>query len=74
MKLGAEPQQKTESREGFRLIAKGDRAGAGQLFAKIAADPKVPQSIRARAVQIAGSLGVDATASLPGMPGSPPAQ
>ena len=56
------------------MLAKGDRAGAGQLFAKIAADPKVPQSIRARAVQIAGSLGVDATASLPGMPGSPPAQ
>ena len=55
-------------------LAKGDRAGAGQLFAKLAADPQVPQSIRARAVQIAGSLGVDATASLPGMPGSNPAQ
>ena len=56
------------------MLAKGDRAGSGQLFAKIAADPKVPQTIRLRAVQIAGSLGVDATASLPGMPGSLPAQ
>jgi len=56
------------------MLAKGDRAGAGQLFAKIAADPQVPQTIRARAVQIAGSLGVDATASLPGMPGAIPAQ
>jgi hypothetical protein len=56
------------------MLAKGDRAGAGRLFAKIAADPQVPQTIRARAVQIAGSLGVDATASLPGMPGAIPAQ
>jgi hypothetical protein len=56
------------------LLAKGDRAGAGRLFAKLAADPQVPQTIRARAVQIAGSLGVDATASLPGMPGANPAQ
>jgi hypothetical protein len=56
------------------MLAKGDRAGAGQLFAKLAGDPQVPQTIRLRAVQIAGSLGVDATASLPGMPGSPPAQ
>ena len=56
------------------MLAKGDRAGAGQLFARIAADKQVPQTIRARAVQIAGSLGVDATASLPGMPGATPAQ
>ena len=56
------------------MLAKGDRAGAGKLFARIAADPQVPQTIRLRAVQIAGSLGVDATASLPGMPGANPAQ
>ena len=56
------------------MLAKGDRAGAGQLFARIAADRQVPQTIRLRAVQIAGSLGVDATASLPGMPGAIPAQ
>ena len=44
-----------------------------QLFAKIAADKQVPQSIRARAVQLAGSLGVDATASIPGDPAATPA-
>jgi hypothetical protein len=47
------------------MLAKGDRNGAGQLFAKIAADKQVPESIRSRAVQLAGSLGVDATASMP---------
>lgn len=50
---------------GLALLAKGDRAGAGRLFAKIAADKQVPESIRARAVQIASSLGIDATASIP---------
>ena len=47
------------------MLAKGDRAGAGRLFASIAADKQVPESIRGRAVQLAGSLGVDASASLP---------
>ena len=50
---------------GMAMLNKGDRKGAGQLFAKIAADKQVPESIRARAVQLAGSLGVDATASMP---------
>ncbi len=50
---------------GMALLAKGDKAGAGQLFARIAADKQVPESIRSRAVQLAGSLGVDATASMP---------
>jgi hypothetical protein len=50
---------------GMAMLAKGDRNGAGQLFARIAADKQVPQSIRSRAVQLAGSLGVDATASMP---------
>jgi len=50
---------------GMALLAKGDKAGAGQLFAKIAADKQVPQSIRSRAVQLAGSLGVDATSAMP---------
>jgi len=49
---------------GMAMIAKGDRAGAGQMFARIAADKQVPQSIRARAAQLAGSLGVDATAAV----------
>ncbi|QDP19176.1 tetratricopeptide repeat protein [Sphingomonas xanthus] len=50
---------------GMAMLAKGDRSGAGQLFARIAADQQVPESIRTRAVQVAGSLGVDASASLP---------
>ena len=59
---------------GMALLDKGDRNGAGQMFARIAADKQVPQSIRSRAVQIAGSLGVDATASLPVDPAATPAQ
>lgn len=55
------------------MLAKGDRNGAGQLFAKIAADKQVPGTIRSRAVQIAGSLGVDATAVLPSDVAAPPA-
>jgi hypothetical protein len=56
------------------MLAKGDKNGAGQLFARIAADKQVPQTIRSRAVQFAGSLGVDATASLPLDPAAIPAQ
>lgn len=56
------------------MLAKGDRNGAGQLFARIAADRQVPDSIRSRAVQFAGSLGVDASASLPLDPAAIPAQ
>ena len=41
---------------------------AGRLFAAIAADNQVPATIRGRAVQIAGTLGVDASAAIP-MPG-----
>ena len=58
---------------GMAMLAKGDRAGAGQLFARIAADRQVPESIRSRAVQVAGSLGVDASASLSGDPAATPA-
>jgi hypothetical protein len=47
------------------LIAKGQKPAAAQLFAKIAADKGVPDSLRARAVQVAGTLGIDASASLP---------
>ncbi|MDQ3077853.1 MAG: tetratricopeptide repeat protein [Pseudomonadota bacterium] len=50
---------------GMALIAKGQRGPAGQLFAKIAADRTVPATLRSRAVQVAGTLGVDASASLP---------
>jgi hypothetical protein len=47
------------------MIKQGKKNEAGRLFAAIAADRQVPDSIRARAVQIAGSLGVDASASMP---------
>ena len=49
------------------LIKQNKRNEAGRLFAAIAADRQVPESIRARAVQIAGTLGVDASASLSGI-------
>ena len=57
---------------GMALIAKGQKPAAAQLFAKIAADGAVPESLRTRAVQVAGSLGFDASASLP--TGSTPAE
>lgn len=43
------------------LIKQGKKAEAGQLFAAIAKDPGVPDTLKARSVQIAGSLGVDAS-------------
>ena len=46
------------------LVKDGKTQQAGQLFAAIAKDKDAPQSIRNRAIQIAGSLGVDASASL----------
>ena len=46
------------------LIKQGKTRDAGQLFAAIARDPSVPDSIRARSVQIAGSLGVDASGAI----------
>lgn len=45
------------------MIKQGKKQEAGQLFATIAKDPGVPQTIRSRAVQVAGSLGVDASAA-----------
>ena len=56
------------------MLAKGDGNGAGQMFAKIAADRQVPESIRSRAIQFAGSLGVDASASIPTNLAATPAQ
>ena len=47
------------------MLKQGRKSEAGRMFAAIAADNQVPDSIRSRAVQIAGTLGVDATASLP---------
>ena len=47
------------------MLKQGRKSEAGRMFAAIAADKQVPETIRSRAVQIAGTLGVDATASLP---------
>ena len=49
------------------LMKQNKNAEAGRMFAAIAADTQVPNSIRSRAVQVAGTLGVDASASLPGL-------
>ncbi|MEO6226053.1 MAG: tetratricopeptide repeat protein [Sphingomicrobium sp.] len=47
------------------FIKQGKKGEAGQLFAAIAKDKKVPDSTRERAIQIASSLGVDASSALP---------
>ncbi len=46
------------------LIKQGKSSEAGQLFAAIAKDKNVPEAIRARSVQIAGTLGIDASGAL----------
>lgn len=46
------------------MLKAGRKSEAGRLFAAVAADRSVPDSIRGRAVQIAGTLGVDASAAL----------
>ena len=45
------------------MIKQGKKQEAGQLFAAIGRDAGVPETIRARAVQVAGSLGVDVGAA-----------
>jgi hypothetical protein len=47
------------------LLKQGQNDRAGRLFAALAADRQVPETIRNRSVQIAGTLGVDASAALP---------
>jgi hypothetical protein len=49
------------------LIKQGKNVEAGRLYTTIAEDKTVPETVRARAVQIASSLGVDMSA-LPGLP------
>jgi len=46
-------------------LKQGQSDRAGRLFAAIAADRQVPETIRNRSIQIAGTLGVDASAALP---------
>ena len=43
-------------------LKQGQRQPAARMFAQIAADSSVPQTLRSRATQISGTLGVDATA------------
>lgn len=47
------------------LLKQGKTAEAGRLYGQIARDKTVPDPIRARAIQIASSLGVDASDALP---------
>ena len=46
------------------LLKDGKKQQAGQLFADLAKNKDVPDSIRNRAIQISGSLGADASAAL----------
>ena len=52
---------------GLAMLKQGRKAEAGRMFAAVAADKQVPQTIRSRAAQIAGTLGTDASASLPSL-------
>jgi hypothetical protein len=47
------------------LLKQNQPAQAAQLFAALAKDRTVPEAIRARSVQIASTLGVDASTALP---------
>jgi hypothetical protein len=47
------------------LMKQGKSRDAGNLFAAIARDKHAPESLRARAVQIASTLGVDASGAMP---------
>jgi hypothetical protein len=47
------------------MIKQGQSTQAGQLFAAIAKDTSVPDQTRARALQIAGTLGVDVATNPP---------
>ena len=47
------------------LIKQNKKAEAGRLFAAMARDKQVPDELRARSVQIASTLGVDASSAMP---------
>lgn len=53
-------------------LKQGQKEKAGRLFAAVAADPQVPETLRNRAVQVAATLGIEATAAPPSaaQPGS----
>ena len=46
------------------LLKANRRNEAGRMFAQVGGDPSVPESIRGRALQMAGTLGVDTSAAL----------
>ena len=46
------------------LIKEGKSREAGQLFATLAKDKDLPDGVRNRSLQIAGSLGADASAAI----------
>ena len=46
------------------MLKQGKRQDAGRLYAAIAKDKTVPDTIRARAIQIASTLGVDTSSEL----------
>lgn len=48
-------------------LKQGRKNEAARIYAAIAADRQVPDTLRSRAVQMAGTLGVDASASLPAL-------
>jgi hypothetical protein len=50
---------------GVALIKQGKTRDAGQLFAAMARSKTVPDAIRSRAIQIASTLGTDASDALP---------
>jgi hypothetical protein len=50
------------------LVKQGKRAEAGRLYAAIVKDKTVPDSIRARSVQMASSLGVDTSTQVAAVP------
>ena len=47
------------------LIKQGKKLEAGRLFAAMARDRQVSEAIRARSIQIASTLGVDASSAMP---------
>jgi hypothetical protein len=47
------------------LMKQGKSREAGTLFAAIARDRQAPESLRARSVQIASTLGIDASGAMP---------
>ncbi len=50
------------------LLKEGKKDEAGQMFGALARDKTVPDTIRARSVQIASTLGVDVSGALPPAP------